>query len=176
MPSSIISPTISLLLYLSILFTLTTSLGCYHQQPSSIPPSATDCEAAIDLIPPGLVFDPSQPGSPEQLNLSIPATHLRSYKLPSFFIKGSCSIQVRFHDFPQHPGFPASELYFSFWPNVRALAKQIMRRCVDQPPNRIWGGFTISYHDEPGVMAYSYNVMVGGWNYNIYTPFGKLLH
>ena len=148
-------------------------MDCFYQQPGLIQPIKNDCQAAIDLIPPGLVFDPHSPGTSDRFNLTVPETYQRWYKLPSAFISGSCSITVKFDD----AGISSSELYFHFWPSVRGLAKQVVNNCVaNHPPNTVWGGYGtgIYRYFEPGGLTRGWLVNVKGWNLNIYTPNGEL--
>jgi hypothetical protein len=108
----------------------------------------SDCEAAIRMIPSGtpeLAFTPSENKS-KPVNLHLDHNGGRAFRLPAVFLAGSCAIKVR--NIPVHstnrwerllciggcstppPQQAATFMYFRYWPNVKEVAGEILRRCL----------------------------------------------
>ena len=165
------SLTYSLFLLPLTLLPFTTSLGCFSQLPGAVAPTLSDCEAAIDLFPIISTPDPrTASGAHLNITLTIPNGELHYYKMPAAFVVGSCAVIIEFDNVPSSQRLTASELDFSFWPQVQSLAQRIMARCVARPIRNLWGGAAAGTIDN----RHPYKVLVEGWVYNVYTPHGKL--
>jgi len=118
----------------------------------------TDCDAAVRMIPSGIpeISFIRYENPATAINMELDHNGGRSLRLPAAFIAGSCVVtvepvekvpEINSQGYPwpqwqptvQPPQKAATAMYFQVWPNVRAAAEAIIRKCIrPRTLNRHW--------------------------------------
>jgi hypothetical protein len=131
-----------------------------------LPPKITniaDCDAAISMIPSGLLAASDVRWGHPTKPISLLMSHNggRGLRLPAAFIAGSCTITVQAltveHAPPRPPPKAATAMFFQIWPKAVAAARTITHICM--PPDKM-----------PAQIKYEYGAIVtrsilDGWQF-----------
>ncbi|MCJ1246482.1 hypothetical protein MMC30_003690 [Trapelia coarctata] len=136
-------------------------------------PRATDCYAAIDMIPSGdlLVegdFSIDSNGAPILNMLLPPSARARKFYMPAIFRSGNCMVRVvadvsrRKLMRPNPPEFKnaASKMYSIVWPNVRAQATKVVQQCFEQKQGMQYMHGTVKTESLLGKVWFPYKITI----------------
>lgn len=169
-------------------------ITCYSTPHSFPRPRATDCQAAINIIPSGIYRFDGKESRP--LNFELPqSVRDRNFLLPAAFLSGTCLILVESalrHDVWRPPAQPppvqaASAMFTVVWPKVRQSATQITQKCLlsrekpaagDIDVTSMLGDFRFEYRITvsgvpPGMKGDGWRMQDWGNIYNVYTANGS---